>query len=84
MLTFINSVKSVSASWSSGMILALGITLKTARGPAFESRWSPFFCSGNAHGGTWGGTCFLLMAGDDGFAVCSMLLILIAIFDWAK
>ncbi|XPS92824.1 hypothetical protein M3J09_002202 [Ascochyta lentis] len=31
-----------TASWSSGMILALGkITYSTARGPAFESRWGP-------------------------------------------
>jgi hypothetical protein len=31
----------IQASWSSGMIPALGDPKKLAGGPAFESRWSP-------------------------------------------
>lgn len=33
------------APWSSGMILALGTGICTARGRGFEFRWSPSFCN---------------------------------------
>ena len=41
----IQELSCLKASWSSGMIPALGIALKLAGGPVFESRWSPYIAA---------------------------------------